>query len=252
MGGSGSVAKDLAWKPEGCRIKSQPGRKSVHSSSRALSRCPWARHQPPNSSGCAEASGAVALEPLHKCRMGSRVCVFGPARSCHNDNKAVLRATGVTKNEQKTLYSLSVQKTLFWLMKITGLWLHSAPKHNTHFCSTRRVTMKHLPIICLLYSCCPAALYGLLFSRDKEAAFANYRMWESLGFVIAFAYSTFICLEYKLYIMLAVLLLTIFTYPVVEFYEYKHPTLPVGEGNYRHQKKDANTDEKSFICQTQM
>lgn len=114
--------------------------------------------------------------------------------------------------------------------------------------------MKHLPIIGLLYSCCPAALYGVLFSRDKEAGFANYRMWESLGFVIAFAYSSFICLEYKLYITLAVLLLTIFTYPVVEFYEYKHPTLPVGEGNYLHQRKDedANTDKKSFICQTQM
>lgn len=112
--------------------------------------------------------------------------------------------------------------------------------------------MKHLPIIRLLYSC--AALYGILFSRDKEAAFANYRMWESLGFVIAFAYSTFICLEYKLYIMLAVLLLTIFTYPVVEFYEYRHPTLPVEEGNHLQQKKDEdmNTDKKSFICQTQM
>ncbi|KAA8582854.1 hypothetical protein FQN60_015400, partial [Etheostoma spectabile] len=65
-----------------------------------------------------------------------------------------------------------------------------------------------------------------------EAAFANYRMWESLGFVIAFAYSTFICLEYKLYILLSVLLLTAVTYPVVEYYEYKHPTPPVQEGTY--------------------
>lgn len=114
--------------------------------------------------------------------------------------------------------------------------------------------MKPLPVIRLLYSCCPAALYGVLFSRDKEAAFANYRMWESLGFVIAFAYSTFICLEYKLYIMLAVLLLAIVTYPVVEFYEYKHPTLPVGEGSYLHPKKDGDvdTDKKGFIRQTQM
>ncbi|XP_068433646.1 protein unc-93 homolog A [Clinocottus analis] len=71
------------------------------------------------------------------------------------------------------------------------------------------------------------SLYGILFPRAKEAAFANYRMWESLGFVIAFAYSTFICLEYKLYILLAVLLLTAITYPVVEHYEHKHPTLPI-------------------------
>ena len=33
-------------------------------------------------------------------------------------------------------------------------------------------------------------LYGTLFRRNKEAAFSNYRLWESLGFVIAYAYST--------------------------------------------------------------
>ncbi|CAG12950.1 unnamed protein product, partial [Tetraodon nigroviridis] len=70
------------------------------------------------------------------------------------------------------------------------------------------------------------ALYGILFPRDKEAAFANYRMWESLGFVIAFAYSTFLCLEYKVYIMLGVLLLTAVTYPIVEYHQYKRPALP--------------------------
>jgi len=30
------------------------------------------------------------------------------------------------------------------------------------------------------------ALYGVLFKNKEEAAFSNYRMWESLGFVIAF------------------------------------------------------------------
>ncbi|XP_028252453.1 protein unc-93 homolog A [Parambassis ranga] len=90
------------------------------------------------------------------------------------------------------------------------------------------------------------ALYGVLFPRDKEAAFANYRMWESLGFVIAFAYSTFICLEYKLYILLAVLVLTVITYPIVEYREYKNPTPP-----YLSHKEDAKTIEK-IICQTHM
>lgn len=73
---------------------------------------------------------------------------------------------------------------------------------------------------------CPAALYGILFPLDKEAAFSNYRMWESMGFVIAFAYSTFLCLEYKLYIMLGFLVLSGFTYPIVEYHQYKSPTLP--------------------------
>jgi len=34
------------------------------------------------------------------------------------------------------------------------------------------------------------ALYGALFASQEEAAFSNYRMWESLGFVIAFITSS--------------------------------------------------------------
>lgn len=108
---------------------------------------------------------------------------------------------------------------------------------------------KHLNLLFHLLS---AALYGILFPRNKEAAFANYRMWESLGFVIAFAYSTFLCLEYKLYIVLAVLLLSAVTYPIVEYYEYKNPTPPVEEGTYQSHKKAIPTDGKVIIMQTQM
>lgn len=101
---------------------------------------------------------------------------------------------------------------------------------------------------------CPlsAALYGVLFPRHKEAAFANYRMWESLGFVIAFAYSTFLCLEYKLYILLAVLVLTVITYPIVEYNEYKNPTPPVEEGTYLSHKEAIQADDNKIINQTQM
>ena len=34
------------------------------------------------------------------------------------------------------------------------------------------------------------ALYGALFASQEEAAFSNYRMWESLGFVVAFITSS--------------------------------------------------------------
>ncbi|XP_026113945.1 protein unc-93 homolog A-like [Carassius auratus] len=68
------------------------------------------------------------------------------------------------------------------------------------------------------------ALYGILFAKDKEAAFANYRIWESLGFAIAFAYSTFLCLSTKIYVALSVLALTVVTYLYAEYNEYKHPT----------------------------
>ena len=30
------------------------------------------------------------------------------------------------------------------------------------------------------------ALYGVLFASQEEAAFSNYRLWESIGFLIAF------------------------------------------------------------------
>lgn len=96
------------------------------------------------------------------------------------------------------------------------------------------------------------ALYGVLFPRDKEAAFANYRMWESLGFVIAFAYSTFLCLEYKLYILLAVLVFTVITYPIVEWNEHKNPTAPIEEATYSGLKKDMQKDDRGVVAQTQL
>lgn len=96
---------------------------------------------------------------------------------------------------------------------------------------------------------CPAALYGVLFHRDKEAAFANYRMWESLGFVIAFAYSTFLCLEYKLYILLAILVLTLITYPIVEYHEFNNPTVSL-EMVDPNENNSNETLEAKIICQT--
>ena len=92
----------------------------------------------------------------------------------------------------------------------------------------------------------PSALYGVLFPRAKEAAFANYRMWESLGFVIAFAYSTFICLETKLYILLFFLLLTTVTYPIVEYGEHKNPTRPIEEG-IDSKEKEANISGATLV-----
>ncbi|XP_014290351.1 UNC93-like protein isoform X2 [Halyomorpha halys] len=59
-------------------------------------------------------------------------------------------------------------------------------------------------------------LYGTLFRRNKEAAFSNYRLWESAGFVIAYAYSTHLCARMKLYVMLAVLIIGVAGYCIVE------------------------------------
>ena len=61
-----------------------------------------------------------------------------------------------------------------------------------------------------------AGLYGTLFSKESDAAFSNYRMWESLGFIIAFAYSTFLCTSVKLYVLISVLVVGMTGYCIVE------------------------------------
>ncbi|XP_060609709.2 protein unc-93 homolog A-like isoform X1 [Anolis sagrei] len=77
------------------------------------------------------------------------------------------------------------------------------------------------------------ALYGVLFEKQKEAAFANYRLWESLGFVVAFGYSTFLRVYVKLYIVLTVLLVSLVLYETVEYLESKNS---LGTANPARQK----------------
>ncbi|XP_016284496.2 protein unc-93 homolog A isoform X2 [Monodelphis domestica] len=67
------------------------------------------------------------------------------------------------------------------------------------------------------------AIYGDLFVKNKEAAFANYRLWESLGFVIAFGYSTSLCVSMKLYILMVILFLSVALYGTVECLEQDQP-----------------------------
>ncbi|EDW33477.1 GL15593 [Drosophila persimilis] len=60
------------------------------------------------------------------------------------------------------------------------------------------------------------AFYGLLFRRHKEAAFSNYRLFESVGFVLGFIYSSLLCIQSKLYIMLLILTLGLIGFLAVE------------------------------------
>lgn len=66
-----------------------------------------------------------------------------------------------------------------------------------------------------------AAFYGFIFASNEEAAFSNYRLWESIGFIIAYAYSTFICVNAKLYVLLGVLGAGMIGYLIIEAREYK-------------------------------
>lgn len=63
------------------------------------------------------------------------------------------------------------------------------------------------------------ALYGNLFSSKPEAAFANYRLWESLGFAVAYAYNDALCTDVKLYVCLSMLGVGMFGYTIVEIME---------------------------------
>lgn len=67
------------------------------------------------------------------------------------------------------------------------------------------------------------AFYGVIFPNDKEAAFSNQRLWNSIAFATAFGYSTFLCVDVKLYIMISVLLAGVSGYVTIEVYEYRKP-----------------------------
>ncbi|XP_004440612.1 PREDICTED: protein unc-93 homolog A isoform X1 [Ceratotherium simum simum] len=85
-------------------------------------------------------------------------------------------------------------------------------------------------------------LYGVLFEKNKEAAFANYRLWEAVGFVIAFGYSTFLCVYVKLYILLGVLSLTMVAYGIVEYVESKNLARPLaGEETKPAEEEEVQT-----------
>ncbi|CAC5400249.1 Protein unc-93 homolog A,UNC93-like protein [Mytilus coruscus] len=63
------------------------------------------------------------------------------------------------------------------------------------------------------------ALYGFLFKDNLEPAFSNYRLFEAIGFLIAFAWSNFLKTYVKLYICLGLLTVGIGMYGIVEMLE---------------------------------
>ncbi|CAG0918284.1 unnamed protein product [Notodromas monacha] len=64
-------------------------------------------------------------------------------------------------------------------------------------------------------------LHGVLFHDNVEAAFSAYKVFESLGFIIAFLASPLLCVRIKLYSLLSVLTLGIACYGVLETRERK-------------------------------
>jgi len=66
------------------------------------------------------------------------------------------------------------------------------------------------------------ALYGVLFASDEEAAFSNYRLWESMGFLVAFiTQASGVCIFPKLILTLCVLFVAMVGYLILEVMERK-------------------------------
>jgi hypothetical protein len=63
-----------------------------------------------------------------------------------------------------------------------------------------------------------SATYGVLFT-EHESAFSNFRLWESLGFVIAYVYTPRIRIKYAHIILLCVLTVSMICYTIIDVKE---------------------------------
>ena len=61
------------------------------------------------------------------------------------------------------------------------------------------------------------AFYGLLFVNNNEAAFSNYRLWESIGFVLFYIITPHIRIRIALIILLIFLSLGMTGYGLTEY-----------------------------------
>ncbi|XP_015917449.2 UNC93-like protein [Parasteatoda tepidariorum] len=66
--------------------------------------------------------------------------------------------------------------------------------------------------------------YGVLFRSEEEAAYSTYRLWESVGFIIAFVSSNFLCVAPKIYIALTVLIIGMICYITTEVIVFHQST----------------------------
>jgi len=99
------------------------------------------------------------------------------------------------------------------------------------------------------------ALYGTLFANESEAAFSNYRLWESLGFVAAFAYSFYLCAAVKIYILTVALVIGMIGYVAAEFLHRKTSVSAAGAGDISNNAttssgRQETVDEKLVLLRT--
>ncbi|KAL1437395.1 hypothetical protein MTO96_001455 [Rhipicephalus appendiculatus] len=62
------------------------------------------------------------------------------------------------------------------------------------------------------------AFYAIVFPDDEEAAFANYRLWESLGFIIAFVIQKLLPIHHKVAVLATFLVSGMLGYLAIEIH----------------------------------
>ena len=83
------------------------------------------------------------------------------------------------------------------------------------------------------------ALFGILFKDDQEPAFSNLRLWQSVGFMISFAYSNFLCIWIKIIILWCILGVSMAGYLIVEM-TVRRRRIDGGLGNPPSEKESKN------------
>ncbi|CAL4185761.1 unnamed protein product, partial [Meganyctiphanes norvegica] len=63
------------------------------------------------------------------------------------------------------------------------------------------------------------AMYGIIFPKEAEAAYSNYRLWESVGFAIGFFGGGVFCITTKIITLIVFLIIGILGYYIIEVIE---------------------------------
>lgn len=66
------------------------------------------------------------------------------------------------------------------------------------------------------------AFVGTLFPGKEEAAYANFRLWESVGYIIAYVISPYLRISEKTYFLLVMMFVGVFFYLIVEYKQSKN------------------------------
>ncbi|CAG4971294.1 unnamed protein product [Colias eurytheme] len=87
------------------------------------------------------------------------------------------------------------------------------------------------------------AYYGILFPGREEAAFSNFRLWESVGYIIAYVISPYLRTSSKTYLLAVSMAVGVFLYFVVEYRDRREKKKNIAKVNV---VSNIGLDNKAF------